>query len=114
VVLAVVGDPGDHRALDRHRPEHGDDRAKRPRRFERAVGEHAVVAERHAKRREHIEHHEQSEFERPDSVVPEQRDRSQQAHQREGHTDQVDDLVGAGHGSRIGTRERNFLVPLQR
>ncbi len=48
VVLAVVGHPPDHRTLDRHRAEHGDDRPERRRGLERAVREHAVVAERDA------------------------------------------------------------------
>ena len=46
VVLAVVGDPGDHRSLDRHRAEHREDVLDRLRGLEGAVGEKAVEADR--------------------------------------------------------------------
>ena len=49
VVLAVVGDPRDDRALDRRRPERSASDAARARAgLERAVGEQAVEADGHA------------------------------------------------------------------
>jgi hypothetical protein len=48
VMLAVVGDPGDDRALDRGRAEHGQDRPDRAGRLEAAVREMPVEADRHA------------------------------------------------------------------
>ena len=58
VVLAVVGDPGDHRALDRRRAERGERRADPLLRLERAVGEVAVEAERDAEPGQHVADHE--------------------------------------------------------
>ena len=46
VVLAVVGDPGDHRAFDRGRPEAASTARTRLARLEAAVGEEAVEARR--------------------------------------------------------------------
>ena len=46
VVLAVVGDPADHRPLDGHRAEDGEQVLERPVGLERAVGEQPVVADR--------------------------------------------------------------------
>jgi hypothetical protein len=45
VVLAVVGDPGDHRPLNRCRTEDREQRAHRPGGFEAPVGEQAVEAD---------------------------------------------------------------------
>ena len=46
VVLAVVGDPGDDRALHRHRAEHREGVFERLRGLEGAMGEQAVEADR--------------------------------------------------------------------
>ena len=46
VVLAVVGDPGDDRALDRRRAEDAEQAVKPALRLEAAVGEVAVEADR--------------------------------------------------------------------
>ena len=54
VVLAVVGHPVDHRALQRHRPEDRQRVAQPRARLERAVGEQAVEAHRDAHRGEHV------------------------------------------------------------
>ena len=48
VVLAVGGGPFDHRPLDRHRAEHGEQRSQRARGLEAAVGEEPVIADRDA------------------------------------------------------------------
>ena len=45
MVLAVGGDPLDHRPLDRHRAEHGQQRPHRARGLEAAVGEQPVEAD---------------------------------------------------------------------
>jgi hypothetical protein len=60
---AVVGDPGDDGSLDGHRAEHGDDRAEGARGLKGAVGEHPVVAERHAETGDDIEADEQADLE---------------------------------------------------
>src|SRR6185436_15279963 len=48
VVLAVIGDPRDHRPLDRGRAEDREDGAQHGPRLEAAVGEQPVVADGHA------------------------------------------------------------------
>ena len=48
MMLAVVGDPLDHRALDRRRPQRAQQHTHRTASFEAAVGEQAVKAHRHA------------------------------------------------------------------
>ena len=46
VVAAVVGDPLDHRALERHRAKHRPEQAHRRAGFEGAMGEEAMKADR--------------------------------------------------------------------
>ena len=60
VVLAVVGDPVDHRALDRHRAGGGERVLERLVGLEGAVGEHAVVADRDPDRGDQIHRRERS------------------------------------------------------
>ena len=67
VVLAVVGDPLDHRALDGRRAEDGPHRAQRPAGLEAPVGEEAVVADRHAEADRHVHDRED------DQVLPVER-----------------------------------------
>ena len=55
VVPAVVGDPLDDGALDRHAADRGQRQPQRPDRLERAVREVPVVADRHAEQREEVE-----------------------------------------------------------
>ena len=61
VVLAMVGDPGDHRPLDRGGPENREQRADRPGRGEAAMGEVAVEADGHAQAGQQIEHAERDQ-----------------------------------------------------
>ena len=63
--------------------------------LERAVREHPVIAERHAQAGDHVQARHQPQLERPDRPVPEQRDRDDQADERQWHSDQVHDLVRA-------------------
>jgi hypothetical protein len=101
VVLAVVGHPGDHRALDRHRAEDRDHRAERPRGLKRPVREHPVVAERHAHAGDHVQTDEQPELQRPDRAVPQHHYRRDQSGQGCHDADQVGDLVAQRHGAEI-------------
>ena len=71
--------------------------AERARGLERAVGEHAVIAERHAERGEHVEADHQAQLERADGAIPEQHDGHDQADEGERDADQVGDFVRAGH-----------------
>ena len=71
MVLAVVGHPRDHRALDRRRPEDAEQRANRPARLEAAVGQVAVEADRHSESREQVHDHEHEDVAPVEQIVPE-------------------------------------------
>ena len=58
VVLAVIRDPLDHRALDRRRAEDGEERAERTTRLKAPVGEETVEADRHAEADRYVHHRE--------------------------------------------------------
>ena len=70
VVLAVVGDPGDHRAFDRHRAERGEGRAHPLLRLERPVGEMPVEADRDAQPRQDVEGHEDDDVAPVQQALP--------------------------------------------
>ena len=54
MVLAMVGDPHEHRPLDRHRAEDRERPAHPLLRLERAMGEQAVIADRDPDARQHV------------------------------------------------------------
>jgi hypothetical protein len=94
VVLAVVGDPGDHRALDRGAAERGEDRAHGLARLERAVREEPVEADGDPQAGGHVHDREH------DQVTPaEQRGPDLPRHHAEGE-DRKD-----GHGAGEETVE---------
>ena len=70
VVLAVIGHPRDHRALDRHRAERGEDRSQRPAGGEAAVRQMAVEADRHAQAGEQVQDHEHRDVAPAQQVGP--------------------------------------------
>jgi hypothetical protein len=72
VVLAVVGNPVDHRSLQGHRAQHGE-RVAQPRpRLKGAVGEEAVEADGHANRGQHVHDGEDRQVAWPEELVPQQ------------------------------------------
>ena len=80
VVLAMRGDPFDHRPLHRGRPQHRQHRPDRARRLEAAMREQPVEADRHAQPRERVRDRQH------DQVLPAQRfppGRPARAHQRQ-------------------------------
>jgi hypothetical protein len=83
VVLAVVGDPVDDRALDRHRAEDGERRAQPRLRLERAMGEHAVEADRHPEADEDVGDGEDGEVAGGDRAAPEQPQGDEEAGERQ-------------------------------
>jgi hypothetical protein len=86
VVLAVVGDPGDHRTLDRRGPEDREDRADRGPRLEAAVREQAMEADRHAQPRQHVERHEDHDVAYLEQALPRQpRGHAERRHRQRGH-----------------------------
>jgi hypothetical protein len=85
VMLAVVGDPVDGRALDGHRAVHGQRDAHRSGRVERAVGQEAVVADRDTEAGDHVHDGEDGEVEPRDPSAPEEADRGDEAEKRKDH-----------------------------
>ena len=99
VVLAVVGHPAHHGALDRHRAEHGEAVLERLGHEEGAVGEQPVEADGDAEAGEHVHHGQDHEVGRGHRAVPEQDDRREEGHEGEHHGGEVDALFKIGHYS---------------
>ena len=97
VVLAVVGDPVEHRALQAHRAEHREQVLDALVRLERAVREQAVVADRHAEAEQHVRGGHDREVDPVDPAVPEQHDGGDQAEERHDDADQVRGALRPGH-----------------
>jgi hypothetical protein len=100
VVLAVVGDPGHDRALDRHGAEPREHVLDRLVGLEGAVREQPVEAERHAEACEHVHDREDREVAPVEPRVPEEHDRDEERDERDGHPHQVRELVRSGHARR--------------
>ena len=75
VVLAMVGDPGNHRALDGHRAEHGKDVLEWLGGLEGTVGEETVKADRDADRGRQVHRRCDRKVVGVDQAVPKQHDR---------------------------------------
>ncbi len=114
VVLAVVGDPGDHRALDRHRPERGEQVLDRLVGLERPVREQAVVADGHAEAGDDVHDRQHGEVGPADVLVPEQHDRGDEREERDDRSDEVRDLVRTGHGLDVSRNSAITPVTSQR
>ncbi len=114
VVLAMVGDPDDHRALNGHRAHHRQHRADGLGRLQRAMGERPVVAERDPERGDHVQDDHHHQLQRPDRGVPQQHDRGEQADERQRDPEQVHHFVSAchRHANEVTSRARNFLLLL--
>jgi len=97
VVLAVVGDPVDDRALDGHRPGGGEEVLDRLGGPERAVGEHAMEADRHAEAGDDVHDGEEREVVQADDVVPEHDDRGGDHDRGQDDGEQVHDAGGLRH-----------------
>ena len=70
VVLAMVGDPGDHGTLDRGRAEHGEDETEERGCLERAVGKEAVKADRDTERRGDVHDREHDQVRAVKQAIP--------------------------------------------
>ncbi len=98
VVLAVVGDPGDHRALDRRRAEDRQQAVQPGLRLEAAVGEVAVEADRDPHPGEEVHAEEEEDVAPVQRLAPDlpareaDRDEGDQRHQA--GDDAVAGLVG--------------------
>jgi hypothetical protein len=90
VMLAMVGDPVDHRALHGHRAEHGESVADRSHRVERPVRVQAVVADRDPDRAEEVHEGEDRQVGPAHEAVPEHDDGDEEAEEGEHDGDEVD------------------------
>jgi hypothetical protein len=97
MVLAVVGHPVDDRALHGHRARDGEQVLDGLGRAERAMGEHAVEADRDAEGREQVQHDHHGQIVDPDDVVPEHHDGGEDHERRQDHREQVGDAGGFRH-----------------
>ncbi len=98
VVLAVVGDPVDDRALHRHRPGDREAVLDRLEGLERAMREEPVEPDGHAEAGDEVHDGERDEVADADVAVPEQDDRREERDERQDDGDQVDGAFGLGHG----------------
>ena len=83
VVLAVVGHPADHRALDRHRAEDREHHLDRAVGLERLVREEAVVADGDPVQGERVHHHRDDDVAPAQPAAPGNRDSAQERDERQ-------------------------------
>ena len=107
VVLAVVGDPVDHRPLHRHRAQHGEHGPDPADGLERAVGEQAVEAHRHAQPGGHVHRGHHRQVQRTDEPLPQEHQRRHEGAHRNEHAHEIPDLLRPAH--RNG--ERSAATP---
>ena len=93
VVLAMVGDPRDDRALDRRRAQGGEDAAHERRGLERPVREHAVKADRDAEPGQHVHDQEDPDVVPAQPLAPDLPADDQQAEHRQDRHRAGDDPV---------------------
>ena len=95
VVLAVVGDPGDHGPLHRHRAENREEVLDRLAGRERAMGQQAMEADRHAEAGQQVHDGEEDEVVRAHAVAPEQDDGGEEGDERDDDGEQIRDSGGS-------------------
>ncbi len=95
VVASVVGNPADHRALDRHVAGDGERDAYGPGGLEPAVGEVPVETDGHAVTGDHIHDRGQDHISPADPLIPQQGDRRGQRGERNGDDRRQDDLLAS-------------------
>ena len=97
MVLAMVGNPGDHGSLHGHRAEHGEGIFQRLEGLKGAVREQAVKANRYADRGEQVQRRGDRQVADADQVVPEQHDRRERSEEGNHDGAEVGDLLSPGH-----------------
>ena len=112
VVLAVVGHPGDHRALHGHRAEHGEEVLGRLVGAEGAVGEHAVEADRDAAAVTTYIDGQDRQVVPAHDPVPEEDDRGQRGQEGHDHGAEVRELrrLESWYGHVLGKTAPQELV----
>ena len=97
VVLAVVGDPVDHAALQRHRAEDRQRVAQPRARLEGAMGQQPVEADGDADRRQQVHDREDHEVARAEEVIPQQHRGHDHRQKRDHDGGDVGVALEAGH-----------------
>src|SRR3954466_7379344 len=105
VLWGMVDRPVEGRSLERERSRHEQRRLERRHRLERAVGQHAVVADRDAEAADQVEPEEEDEVGPADRLVPEQRHRGDQSRERQDRDDEHREFAGAA-----GLRHRGVVL----
>ncbi len=99
----MVGDPGDHRALDGHRAQGREEVLEALRGLEGAMGEEAMEADGYPDRRDEVHRGADREVGGADQVVPEQGDPGQRRGERQDDSAEVDGLLGPAHLLHVET-----------
>jgi hypothetical protein len=111
VMLAMVGDPVDDRALHGHRAEDRDRRPEPRLGLERAVREHPVEADRDAKADQHVHDGQDAEVAPGDGSTPQQPESGQEADERKDDRHDRDAALEARGGvMRVRVRMRSGHV----
>ncbi len=111
VVLAVVGDPVDHRSLKRQRAEHRERVAEPAPGLEGAVGEQAVEADGDAERAEHVHDREDRQVAGAEEAVPQHHGRDDHAEEGDHDRGDVDVALEAGHARSTTPTGAGGYVP---
>ena len=115
VVLAVVGDPVHHRALEPHRAEDRERVLGRLVGPEGAVGEQPVVADGDAEPEHQVGDGHDRQVDPVDPLVPEQDHCRDQPQERDDHADQVHGALSSRHhGAQVYAHQRSFLEVFSR
>ena len=112
VVLAVVGDPVEHAALERHRAGDREAVLDGLRRLEGAMREQTVVAHRDAQPVDDVQPREDAQVDPVDPVVPQEEDGGDQADERHDHPGHVRVALSPGHALQTGVLLDTILVDL--
>jgi hypothetical protein len=97
VVLAVVGDPLDHRSLDGHRAEDREHVARGAVRREGTVGQHPMKADGHAEPAQDVHQCEHDQVGGADEAAPQQRDGGHHHDERQQHGGEIHVAFESSH-----------------
>jgi hypothetical protein len=114
VVLAVVGDPVEHAALERHRADDREAVLDRLVGLERAMRQQPVIADRDPEAVQQVEPGHDAEVDPVDPALPQQDDCSDQPEERDDHPDHVRDAFSPGHALQVDAHRVSVLVDVAR
>ena len=108
-MLAVGGDPAEHRALNGERAEHREDPLQPRVRGKRPMGEQPVKADRHSRGGDQVHADEDREIGDVDRAVPQQNDRGEHADERYRHAEQICESFRSGHTTTVSYSDAHIL-----